>query len=223
MNHTLGRRAFVTSIVGAGAALALPFPSPAATLFVPLYANVYYWDDHYFAWLPEHPIYETFELMTIRRGPVGQLVWAFFTERAGSKRQVHYYNDPAVAREAAANYTPMQIDGPIYEDNRARSISVGFTDVRSDRIVFDVRFPQPVASMDHAGLTDQSGHNRDRFVLFFYRDRAIGSREASLDIAGQPVRRFWQALKAAYSQVIRKSRPAPRGTVSACDGAARRV
>ena len=183
--------------------MALTFKSRAASPFAPLYANVQFWDDHYFAWLPNHPVYETFELMTTRRGPVGQLVWAFFTERAGSKRQVHYYNDPAVATSTNRRYAHMSIDAPLYSDSCARRIAVCFLDERGDAVTFEARFARPDAPMSHAGLSDQSGHNKERFVLYFYRDRATATADAFLTIAGEPVTLFLQNdLRVAYSQVV---------------------
>ena len=66
-------------LAGIGAATLLgPSHAFASLPFVPLYGSVYVWDDHYFAWLPTHPVYESFEIMTVRRGPEAP---AFFLQR----------------------------------------------------------------------------------------------------------------------------------------------
>ncbi|MDE2480711.1 MAG: hypothetical protein KGN02_00800 [bacterium] len=192
-------------LAGIGAAMLIPSTRAAALApapFVPLYAGVYAWDDHYFAWLPHHPIYESFEVMTIRRGPMKPLVWVFFTERAAPKHQVHFYNDADVAKGASATFAQMNVSGARFEDGVPRPIRIAGDFAGIGPLVFEVRFAKGT-TFRHAGLTNQSGHNADRFVLLFYRDKACVTSQAALRIGGRAIELALDpGTLVAYSQDI---------------------
>ena len=65
-------------------------PRPCSALT----STLAYWDHHWFVWLPRHPVYESVEIAShdTPDSPL-KLVWVFFTERDGVKRQVHYLNN----------------------------------------------------------------------------------------------------------------------------------
>lgn len=138
---------------------------------VPLSTVVDSWDHHWFLWLPHHPRYESVEIASReadRDG--GAAVWVWFTERAGSKRQVHYRNDARLAAFVGGNYRPIayQISG---EDGRPRSVHVRFDDIENTPVEIEVRCdPDQTLTRHGAGLTDQSGHMSDRAFLVFHRE-----------------------------------------------------
>jgi hypothetical protein len=154
----------------------------AAMLYplVPFFTIVDAWDHHWFLWLPHHPVYEAVEVASRDPDRDGRVaVWVWFTERAGSKRQIHYRNDPQLATFVGGTYRPIdyQISG---DDGRPRSVRARFDDVENIPVDIDVQFdPDQTLSRQGAGLTDQSGHMSDRAFLIFYRDtnaRARGGR-----------------------------------------------
>lgn len=65
---------------------------------VPLVTNFSYFDHHWIHWLQNHPVYESIEAENYLRPDGNTFVRVFLTERAGSKKQVFYFNDEAVAR-----------------------------------------------------------------------------------------------------------------------------
>ena len=138
---------------------------------VPFSTIVDSWDHHWFLWLPHHPVYEAVEVAS--RDPARDdsvVVWVWFTERAGSKRQIHYRNDPQLATFVGGTYRPIhyQISG---DDRRPRGMQVRFDDVENMPVDIDVQFDaDQTLSRQGAGLTDQSGHMSDRAFLIFYRD-----------------------------------------------------
>lgn len=156
----------------AGSAAAQPGESTMSSYpIVPLSTVVDSWDHHWFLWLPHHPRYESVEIASReadRDG--GAAVWVWFTERAGSKRQVHYRNDARLAAFVGGNYRPIayQISG---EDGRPRSVHVRFDDIENTPVEIEVRCdPDQTLTRHGAGLTDQSGHMSDRAFLVFHRE-----------------------------------------------------
>jgi hypothetical protein len=155
-----------------GSAVAQPRESDMVYPLVPFATTVDSWDHHWFMWLPHHPVHESVEIAS--REPDrdgGAAVWVWFTERAGSKRQVHYRNDPRLARLVGGNHCPIayHISG---DGDRPRSVQVRFDDIDHMPVEIDVAFdPDQTLTRQGAGLTDQSGHISDRAFLVFHRDR----------------------------------------------------
>src|SRR5439155_14772186 len=71
---------------------------------VPITSRLEHWEHHWIVWLPRHPVYESVEVAS-REAPEAPvpLVWVFFTERAGAKRQIHYLNHPDVVAHWAGS------------------------------------------------------------------------------------------------------------------------
>ena len=138
---------------------------------VPFATAVDAWTHHWFLWLPHHPLYESVEVASREPDQDGQAdVWAWFTERAGSKRQIHYRNDPRLAKFVSGTCRPIahQISG---EDERPRNHQVTFDDLENVLVTISMQFdPGQRLTRQGAGLTDQSGHMSDRAFLLFHRD-----------------------------------------------------
>ncbi len=126
-----------------------------------------HWDHHWFVWLPKHPLYESAEVMSTdppdRQQP---LVWLFFTERPGPKKQVHYFNDKTAAAALPGSYY-REIE---YEKTGggAQSVRVSMTDKDGKRVGFEVKVDS-AEPLIKAGLTNQSGHSAANIFLLFYR------------------------------------------------------
>lgn len=138
---------------------------------VPFSTVVDSWDHHWFLWLPHHPRYESVEIASREPDRDGRVdVWVWFTERAGSKRQIHYRNDPQLAAFVGGNFRPIdyRISG---DDGRPRSTHVRFDDVENIPVDIGVECdPDQTLTRHGAGLTDQSGHMSDRAFLVFHRE-----------------------------------------------------
>ena len=138
---------------------------------VPFSTVVDSWDHHWFLWLPFHPVYEFVEVASREPDRDGRVdVWVWFTERAGSKRQIHYRNSELLAGFVGGHYRPIsfQISG---DHGRPRGVEVRFDDSENMPVDIEVKFDAyQTLGRQGAGLTDQSGHMRDRAFLIFYRD-----------------------------------------------------
>jgi hypothetical protein len=184
------RRQFIRQAMGAAALLACPppllrssavaAPEESAMLhpLVPFSTVVDFWDHHWFLWLPHHPVFEAVEVASREPDHDGRVaVWVWFTERAGTKRQIHYRNDPRLASFVGGNYRQItyRISGDV---GRPRGVQVRFDDVESMPVAIDVDFDADrTLTRQGAGLTDQSGHMSDRAFLVFYRDTGALARE----------------------------------------------
>jgi hypothetical protein len=144
---------------------------------VPFSTVVDSWDHHWFLWLPLHPVFESVEIASREPDRDGHAdVWVWFTERAGAKRQIHYRNSELQARFVGGIYRPIscRISG---DDGRPRGVQVRFDDIENVAVDIEVQFdPDQVLDRQRAGLTDQSGHIRDRAFLIFYRDTNAQAR-----------------------------------------------
>lgn len=179
----LGGSAAALASVAARAASA---STGAGSPLVPFRLYSQHWDEHYFAWLPSHPRFEAIEVMTADRGPsTPPLHWAFFTERAGAKTQVHYYDDADVARGAGARYAKIGLELGAPNAAGIGDATIAFTDEAGLAVRWRVGFA-PDASFAPAGLTDQSGHAADRIALYFYREKTAPARAATVTIGDAP-------------------------------------
>jgi hypothetical protein len=187
-NGSNARRQFLRSAMEALMLLACapPLVSAAAKAepaamphpLVPFFTIVDAWDHHWFLWLPHHPVYEAVEVASREPDRDGHVaVWVWFTERAGSKRQIHYRNSPQSAALVGGNTRTIdyRISG---DEGRPRGVRVVFGDVEDLPVDIDVQFdPDQVLNRQRAGLTDQSGHLSDRAFLVFYRDTNAQAKE----------------------------------------------
>lgn len=159
------------------AAIAGPEESAMLHPLVPFSTVVDGWDHHWFLWLPLHPVYESVEVAGREPDRDGRVdVWVWFTERAGAKRQIHYRNSELLAAFVGGLYRPIsfQISG---DGGRPRGLQVRFDDIKNVPVDIEVEFdPDQALDRQRAGLTDQSGHIRDRAFLVFYRDTNAQAR-----------------------------------------------
>lgn len=142
------------------------------TPIVPLVSGFHHWDHHWYIWLPGDPVYEAVEVMAAERGPDAlPLVWVFFTERDGAKRQVHYYNDARVASATDAQLRDIAfaITG---SQGEPRGISASLADLAGRSIEIGAKFSSDARLVTKgAGLTNQIGHSGDRMLLMFFREK----------------------------------------------------
>jgi hypothetical protein len=153
---------------------------------VPIASVMQHWDNHWYVWLPQDDRYEAVEVMSVNEGPNGRpLVWAFFTERAGGKRQVHYVNDSEWARSTGWNYAPIDytIGG---RDGGPRGVDVHFMDDQHRAVAIHVSVAG-AAPMIPAGLSDQSGHSANSLFLMFYRAQNTFATDWSVRIGDHEV------------------------------------
>jgi hypothetical protein len=152
---------------------------------VPFSTVMTHWDHHWFLWLPNHAVFESVEIASRETDSSGRAaVWVWFTERAGTKRQIHYRNDAQLARSVGGVYR--QIDYKISgEAGRPRAVEVRFDDSEGKPVNLDVAFdPTQTLVRYGAGLTDQSGHMSDRAFLIFYRETNALAEDAHASIEG---------------------------------------
>ena len=134
-----------------------------------------HFDNHWYMWLPRHPTYEAVEVMSKDRPIGGPLVWVFFTERAGPKRQDHFYNDQTYAAQRGGRFRDISY-ATTGSAPGALGLDVKLADVQGQDVVISVEFdgsPPLIRRPGATGLTNQSGHSADKFFLIFYRDEAL--------------------------------------------------
>jgi hypothetical protein len=187
----------------------LPSAAVAEAPMVPLVSGLHHWDHHWYIWLPGDPDYEAVEVMVAERGPNAvPLVWVFFTERDGSKQQVHYYNDPRIAALTGAQSRDIAF-AMTGSEGEPRGLSVSLVGLTGRPIEIGASF-SPGAGMvtTGAGLTNQSGHSADRVLLIFFREKNAFAQTWHVTIAGteatkpQPGVNHPTPFPAAYSSNI---------------------
>lgn len=172
----LALAAFTTA--GRGAAQAAPA--------IPLISYHHSFDHHWYVWLPRHPKYEAVEVMTVD-APFNpyRLVWVFFTEREGEKRQHHFMDDPRIA-EGTDYFHHREID---YRrtggDGKGQGVHVSFTDLDGVRVEVEINAEGVPLTQADAGLTNQSGHGADRVVMLFHRKRTALAERHRVTIGGE--------------------------------------
>ena len=151
---------------------------------VPLTSTLSHWDHHWFVWLPRHPVYESVEIASqdTPDHPL-QLVWVFFTERDGVKRQVHYLNNrDVVTRWGGSLYREIH-----YERSgtagRPQGVTVRFHDQHNQPV--DIAITVDDRPLSPAGLTHQSGHAATRHFLVFFREQQALAVRNRVVIAGE--------------------------------------
>lgn len=157
---------------------------------VPINTGFSHWDHHWFMLTPQHPIYEAVEVMTVANSesPKGTLVRVFFTERAGGKNQVYYFNDAAVAKrwrngEAFHREIEHRIAG---ESGRPLDLTIKFKDRNDIPVELSFTFAsKQTLSKEYGGLTDQSGHGAESVFLLFFRELTATAANSRLLIGGE--------------------------------------
>ena len=144
------------------------------------------WDHHWFVWLPRHPVHESVEVMSIdTAGSPFRAVWAFFTERRGGKRQLHFLDD----RRMVENFPGSQYRPISYErtgaDGRGQSLRVAFDGADGEKVEIAVDLGDRATTREGAGLTDQSGHDAGAVFLLFHREHNAMARTNRVVIGGQ--------------------------------------
>ncbi len=160
-------------------------------------------------WLPGDPVYEAVEVMAAERGPnTAPLVWVFFTERDGPKRQTHYYNDPKIAAATGAQTRDIAF-AMTGAESEPRGLSVSLVDNAGRSIEIGASFSPGVRlGTTGAGLTNQIGHSGDRILLMFFREKNAFAQTWHVTIAGtdatkpQPGESRPTPFPAAYSSNI---------------------
>jgi len=153
---------------------------------VPLVSEHHYFDHHWYVWLPRHPTYEAVEVMSIDTpsNPY-RLVWVFFTEREGAKRQHHFMDDRRIA-DGVDDLHYRQIDYRRTGGSEGgQSVSVSFTDLEGALVELEINAENVPLTQAGAGLTDQSGHSADLLVLLFHRERNATAARNKVAIGGQ--------------------------------------
>ena len=169
--QTLSRLLIGTALLFACVATMLPSRG-LATPAIPLISEHHYFDHHWYVWLPRHPKYEAVEVMSID-APFNpyKLVWVFFTEREGAKRQHHFMSDRRIA-EAVGDFHYREIDyRRTGEAGDGQGVRVSLSGL--DGVPFEVEIDAEGLPLTKtgAGLTNQSGHSADLLVLLFHRER----------------------------------------------------
>jgi len=185
-------------------------PAAAAqTPLVPIISGFRHWDHHWYFWLPGDPVYEAVEVMADARGlNAVPLVWVFFTERDGAKRQIHFYSDAAIAGVAGAPWRDIAFT-MTGSDGEPRGVAASFADFNGRSVAIEASFSREARLVAMgAGLTNQAGHSADRHLLVFFRENNAFARSWRVAIAGadvavpQPGQNRPAPFPAAYSHNI---------------------
>lgn len=185
--HNLSRLLIGAALVFACVAVANAGRATAgSTPAVPMISYHHHFDHHWYVWLPRHPTYEAVEVMTID-APYNpyRLVWVFFTERDGEKRQHHFMDDPRIA-EGTDYFHYRKIEyRRTGESGAGQSVRVSLTGL--DGVPFEVEIDAEGVALttEGAGLTDQSGHGADRVVMLFHRKRSARAESNRVSIGGE--------------------------------------
>lgn len=149
----------------------------------PLYLSHY--DSHWTWWLPRHPKFEMAEVMSAARPGGPPVVWVFFTERAGGKRQHHYINDARLAASLGWTHSDIRYE-TVGAKGQARSLAVSMTDADGQpvELAMDFKPGTPLRRAGSRGLTDQSGHSADSVFMTFYRDTRADAPSGTVKIGG---------------------------------------
>ena len=185
--HSLSRLLIVAALVLACVAFTTSGRGEAATTpAIPLISYNHHFDHHWYVWLPRHPTYEAVEVMSID-APFNpyRLVWVFFTERDGEKRQHHFMDDPLIA-EGTDYFHYRKIDyRRIGEDGKGQGVHVSLTGLDGVPIEIEIDAEGVLLGGVGAGLTNQSGHGADRVVMLFHRKRTARAERNRVVIDGQ--------------------------------------
>ena len=171
--------------VGLSCLIGAVAPAGAGATVVPLVTAHHHWDHHWFVWLPRHSVYESVEVMSIdSAGDYFRVVWVFFTERHGAKRQVHFFdNRQIVERFPGSHYRPIEYERS-GAPGRGQSVRVALAGLDDVPIEIAIDLADRSLTRIGAGLTDQSGHSAGTLFLLFRRDRTARARTNEVRIGG---------------------------------------
>ncbi len=152
--------------------LTVTYPSYAQSpLLVPINTNFSHWDHHWIMWIPQHPVYEAVEVLSVDnpRNPKHRLIRIFFTERAGGK-QVQYFSDAAVAKswrgEAYFRDIEYRTEGAF---GKPLNLSAKFKDKENRLVELTIQTAKGEAlTTVGEGLKAQGSHAADSVFLLFY-------------------------------------------------------
>lgn len=144
-----------------------------------------HYDYHWYWWLPRHPKFEAAEVMSTARPGGPPLVWVFFTERAGQKRQHHYVNDARLAASRGWTHRDIRFETKGAK-GQAQSLAVSLTDAEGQPVELAMQFKPgtPLLRTGSRGLTDQSGHSAKTVFMTFYRDTRAKAPRGTVKIGG---------------------------------------
>lgn len=156
---------------------------------VPFQTNLSHSEHHWILWTPKHPVYEAIEVRSADNpeSPDGKSIRVFFTERAGGKNQVYYFNEEAVAKRwrQLAYYRSIEYrtEG---KPGKPLDLFVKFKDKDGQLVELTMQFAEgQELSQQHAGLTDQMGHGADWTFLIFFREKTASIAKNKLFIGGE--------------------------------------
>ena len=149
----------------------VPMLPPTAEIpLLPIASFFHHWDHH--IWLPGDPVLKQWRSWqrSVVRTPTH---WCgfFFTERDGPKRQIHYYNDARIAAAVGGQSRDMAFTMSGAEGG-PRGVSAAFEDDNAHPIAIDVQMGRDARlHTKGADLTNRMGHNGDRMLLVFFREK----------------------------------------------------
>lgn len=174
-----------TKVIWYAVALILCAVSNAQTQpLVPFQTNFSHSEHHWILWTPKHPVYEAIE---VRSANNGKSIRVFFTERAGGKNQVFYFNEASLAKrfrhEAYHRDIEYRADG---QPGKPLDLFIRFKDKHDQPVELEMKFAaQQELTLQHAGLTDQMGHGADWSFLIFFREKTASMATNKLLIGGE--------------------------------------
>jgi hypothetical protein len=170
---------------------------------IPILTQFGYWDHHWFAWLPQHPVYEAVEIMLIDSPDVTRkVIWVYFTERLGSKNQDHYLSDPELVKRWSGRPHYREIKYKILgEPAGPLGIHLGFQDKDNAPVELDFK-PITTGALKTAGLTRSAGHAASSIFHLFYRDKESLLGSSSLLIDGKLIRTVMPAYSSGIYPII---------------------
>ena len=162
---------------------ALTFSAPAPSpLGPPVFESaMVQWDHHWFIWLPEHPEFESVEIAeSPGPDPTQAIVWVFFTERAGGKLQVHYFNDEGLAAAFAgafgSNRSFFRNINITRTGDKGMGQSLEVSLINRDEAPVEITVDLANRALSPRGLIAQSGHAAEiLFTLLYIEEGAFGT------------------------------------------------
>jgi hypothetical protein len=193
------------------------FPAHGQTQsLLPINSNFSFWDHHWIMWIPQHPVYEAVEVLSLDdpRDARNRLIRIFFTERGG--KQVQYFSDPTVAKnwrtEAYFRDIQYRTEG---EFGKPLNLYVKFKDKDERLVELTVEIAKGESlTTAGSGLKAQGSHASDVAFLLFYNGPAVtkttgtllidGKDYSAVQVQDEGVKRFYQTAYSfnAYTAVI---------------------
>lgn len=170
---------------------------------IPVLTQFGYWNHHWFAWLPQHPVYEAVEVMLIDSPEVTRkVIWVYFTERLGSKSQDHYLNDPELVKRWSGRPYYREVEyKTLGEPGSPLGIHLRFQDKDNAPVELDFK-PMAGSTLRAAGLTRSAGHATSSIFHLFYRDKDSLLGSSLLLIGGKFVRSVMPSYSSGIYPII---------------------